>query len=236
MSNVSEKIMNRIKKLMILGLGDPESPEATSAITKATELMQLHGIDKVDLEADGHVKAESLIEEFVEVFNHNSGIWEGPLGLKIATSFDCKMITVRRERGILPQRAFLGAKGDVALSIYFFKFIRMQIQRRSEEYKLVKDQKTYGYGCTLKVIDRLEEMYKKRKEVMTPDTQALIVIKGNDVAKFYKEQYPHTRKASRGKLTGNHDAFLAGQSDGSKIQMNRQVDSKSATGAIMIGG
>lgn len=237
MSNDTTKIMERIKKLMALGLGDPDSPEAKSAMDKAATLMEQYGVSEIDLDKDGHVKVDSMVEKFVEVFSKHTEIWEAPLGNKIAKSFDCRMLTIRSAwKNDLPTRTFLGAKSDVELATYFYKFIRMQIFRRSEaEYRLVRDRKAYGYGCTLKVVERLQEMYAKREEIMTAGTKDLMVVKKDDVSRYCNRKYPHTNKRKGGKITGDYNAFNKGKEDGGKIQMSRQVGNKSASGATLIG-
>ena len=236
-NKVSDKILQRIKKLMALGLGDPDSPEAKSAMDKVAELMQEHGVAEIDLEDNGHIKTSSLIEEIVECYSKSTDKWERVLGTQIAKAFDCKMLTLNSGKYFPNSRTFLGAKSDVKLSIYFYKFIRMQIMRGAEsQFDLIRDQKSYGFGCVSKVVERLKDMYAKREEVMTEESQALIVVKKDDVVNFYKEKYPHTTKGGSYKITGSADAYSKGQADGNKIQMSRQVGNKSATGAVMIGG
>jgi len=234
---VSDKVLSRIKKLMALGLGDPDSPESKSAMDKVAKLMQEHGVAEIDLDADGHVNVDALLEEFVEVYSKKTDRWERALGHCIAVSFDCRMITLISKSG-LPTRSFVGTRSDVDLSIYFYKFIRMQIMKRAEKlHRLVADQKAYGYGCTIKVNERLKEMYTKREEVMTSDSHALILIKKDDVTKFYNKKYPSRKKGSAFNINNtNADAFNQGIKDGDKIKMSQQVGNKSATGATMIGG
>ncbi len=232
---VSDKIVQRIKKLMALGLNS-ETPEAKSALNKAVALMQQYNVAEMDLNDDGHIKENLLVEEFVEVFSKTTDSWERILGTHIAKAFDSKMITIMQGRGQLPKRAFLGSKSDIALAIYFYKFIRMQIMRGAEtQFPLVRDQKTYGYGCVMTVSKRLDTMYKKREKVMTSDSRALIVVKNEDVAKFYDNKYPGRKKGSKMNINGSSNAFYAGQADGEKIKMSQQISNKSATGAIMIG-
>lgn len=233
----NDKIIGKIQKLMALGLGDPDSPESKSAMIKVALLMEQHGVASADLDEDGHIDVNKLMEIFVSVYSKTTDAWERILGTKCALVFDCKMITITMGRGSLPRRTFLGAESDVKLATYFYKYIRMQIMRRAEKtYKLIRDQKTYGYGCTVKVIERLEEMYAKRQEVMTSDSRALMVVKSGDVTKFANERYPSSRTQKPKACAGSYGAYQKGQNDGSKISINQQVGDTSPTGAAMIGG
>ncbi len=234
---VSEKVVEKIKKLIALGLSDPDSPESQSAMNKAAELMEEHGVASMDLDSHGNVNAGSLLKEFVEVYSIQTDAWERILGTKIAKSFDCRMITITSNYG-LPTRAFLGTKSDVLMSVHFYKFIRMQIMRRAEaHFKRVNEQKSYGFGCVSKVGQRLDDMYKKREEIMTAGTKDLMLVKGSDVMKFVAEEFPHLTKKNVNVNIGSRDAYERGVLDGESIKMNRQVsgETRTASGNIMIG-
>jgi len=231
MSN--DKLIDRIKKLMMLGLSDPDSPESKSAMEKAAALMEEHNIQDVDI-TETNTSAK-MVEMFVPVFSKTTDAWERVLGTSIAKCFDCRMVTMLAGHN-LPSRAFLGTAIDVELSIYFYKFIRIQIRRRAESaFSLARDQRTYGYGCTIKVAERLDDMYGKRQEIIAKSgTTALMLTKTHEVDKFYREKYPKTN-ASKHRLTGSHEAFRSGMADGNKISINHQVGGSAKNGTLAIG-
>lgn len=221
--NVQEQMREKIKKLMRLGLDDPDSHESQRALEKAADLMAMYDIQNIDMNEDGSVKPAALVETFVEVYDKHSDAWEGPLGFNIAECLDCQMLTIRR-RDRLPRRSFMGASDDVDMAVFFFKYIRMQIQRMAEsKYKLIRDRKTYGYGCVITVIERLQSMYEYRKKsAAIAGTTALMVVKSDSVDQYVKSKYK-VRKRRKIQLTGSMDSLNKGIDDGNKVQINKQV-------------
>ena len=229
---MEDKLVNRIKKLLTLGLKDPESPEAKLAMEKAGELMAKYGLE-VQLDEDGCLDRASIEEQLVEVYSRWTDVWERPLATSIGNAFDCRAITVTSGHR-LPTRLFLGEKNDLELAVYFYKFIRMQIMRMAEsKYKSAQDRSTYGYGCVCRVDERLKEMYAKKEEAITTDGRELMVVKKDAVDKAFREKFPNTRRSST-RITGSRQAFNEGYSDGDRVKMSRQVGG-SANGSLMIG-
>jgi len=229
----NEKIVDRIKKLFALGLKDPDSPEAMSAMSKAKELMDKYNIATIDMEDDGTIKDSNIIQTDID-FMDQTNTWEGVLSVHICKAFQCEVVravdTFTKQKRIV----MFGAKTDIDFASFLMKFTRLQIQKLLEKsgYTVPADKKTYCLGCVHTVGKLIKEAFvdppKMDKTVEETNTQhALIVVKSDAVARKFDQAFPNRRQGRKVQANGSRDAYMNGIVDGSKVKLNRQLGGQS---------
>jgi hypothetical protein len=229
---MDERLVAKIQKL--LALGASEGPEAKSAMAKAGQLMAENDIGLEDI-SDGSLKEEGILEELVSLTSKNILVWEVTLAQTLCKAFDCRCLKQTSWSG--DKRAFIGTKSDLKLLIWYYKFLRIKVAREAEtKFRLVRDQKSFGYGAVQTLSYRIMDMFAAKQQAMTNDTKALVLVKTDAVEKFINSNYRITpgRRQTISNINGN--AVSAGQEAGRNMSLNRPITgNKSATGAPMIG-
>lgn len=229
---MNEKVISRIQKLLALGAG--EGPEAESAMAKAGQLMSENDIGLEDI-SDGSLKEDGILEELVSLTSKNILVWEVTLAQTLCRAFDCKCL--KQTSWLGDKRLFIGAKSDLKLLVWFYKFLRIKVAREAEtKFRLVKDQKSFGIGAVQTLSHRIMDMFTSKQQAMTNEKNALIVVKTNAIQQHIYKNYRTTagKRASFSNI--NQNAVSAGQEAGRKMALNRPITgSKSATGARLIG-
>ena len=232
---MDKKLLRKIQKLLALGAGD--GPEAESAMKKAGELMAANNIGLEDI-TDGEIKDDGILEEAIKLNAKNIMVWEVGLSHAICSAFGCKQLKRTDSRG--SDRLFIGTKSDLQLATWFYKYLRIKIARESEvKFRLVKDQKTFGYGAVETLKDRLLEMFIAKETAMNDNTKALVVAKDAAVGRFIRENYNVRRRKSQPLNISNEAALFAGLEAGRKMSINRPITASktskvSPTGARML--
>ncbi|MCK5850432.1 MAG: DUF2786 domain-containing protein [Kiritimatiellae bacterium] len=219
---MNEKILSKIQKLLCLAADSPDSPESKLAAERAAELMTKYGVGVEDIQADGTMADGGIEEVAVASNSKHHQIWEAQLSGALCDCFDCKRILTTRGTDVA--LTFIGAKSDVKILVWFYKYLRLRIAKQAEhEYHLQKDQKIFGIGAVTSLAPRLKEMYKKKEEIILSSSRELVVNKQLAVNNFFSEKYKHLRSKSYNVGNGSRAAMIAGQSAGSAMSINQQV-------------
>jgi|GEM_PF-4442417 hypothetical protein len=218
-----QKILDRLQKLLRLAADNPDSPESQLAGERAAELMAKYNVGLEDVKEDGTIDSSNILESDVVCTVKHHQAWETDLASALCEAFDCQRILTNADNGAKVRR-FIGTKSDVAVLVNFYKYLRLRIAKEAEhKYRLQRDQKMFGIGVARELRPRLVEMYKRKQEVSSEATNALVVCKKDAVANFLSSQYPSMKMKSYSMGSGSMAAYRDGLVVGKSMSINQQV-------------
>lgn len=219
---MNEKILSKIQKLLCLAADNPDSPESQLAADRAAEMMAKYDIGFEDIKEDGTMANGGIEELEVTANAKHHQIWESQLAAVLRTCFDCKGLITSYDGK--DARKFIGAKSDVKLLVWFYKYLRLRIAKQAEkEFRLQADQKIFGIGAVDSLEPRLVEMYKKKEEIIMSSSRSLVVNKQLAVNNFFSDKYKHLKRKSYSVGNGSRAAMVAGQAAGAAMSINQQL-------------
>jgi len=209
-----EQVVKKIHKLLALASNNPESHEAKLAGEKAAELMAKYQIESIKAEGEDSKVSEVSTSRYKAM---NS--WEGVFLVKICDIFECRCLISGNSFRII------GMKADADLALWYFVFIRRTIIRQSEVYsKKKKEQDDFCVGMSIRVTERLNEIYKKKEEQQVKEmTKDLVVLKKGEVDNYMKNNYKLKKNHSKRRRTDAKD-YYAGYKKGDDISLNKPVE------------
>lgn len=227
------KIKDKIRKLIALA-SSPVEAEAKLAMEKAGELMAKYELSIAEVrESEGHDIKDMVEDVFVNGVGDRRRNWEAMLGHAISQAFDAEIILSSGGQIDSWGVHFIGHKSDVELVVFFHKHLRRHVWGMARmNYKTKHDRESYCFGAVETLRKRLNDMYKRKQEVMDESCTALVVVKKGAVSEKVKELYPNLRKSSIGQRSTNWRAFDSGKKDGEKINLNRPVGGSEQTAQI----
>lgn len=218
-----QSMIDKVMKLLELGKEESGgfSPEQKTANEMAARLMAKYALDLSDLR--GAKKGFSFARQKVDPLDEVYCAWEGSLAHCIANAFDVSVI-ITKPRYSAWFLSFLGTKTDIEISVFFYRHLRRTVGRKAEiGFRLKRDRTTYAFGMVDTIDKRLQDLYKRRNEVMDENSSALMVVKVDGLDKYVKDQFPNLRKSQSNKLTGSMESYRKGLADGRKVSLNRPV-------------
>lgn len=162
----TQKIIERIRKLLAIA-GDPSSPsEAENAMCKAQELLVRHRLTLRDVEAREN---EEKIDEISVYKASRASAWRWTLAAHIAEGFRCKGFSRKNWDSNTGQRyshiMFLGREEDVAVAQSVFEFACIVGQELARNNPLGKvSSRSFLMGFAVGVGARLREQREKNAE------------------------------------------------------------------------
>ena len=93
-------------------------------------------------------------------------------------------------------------------------------------------ERNYCFGFVDSVAKKLEDIYKKREELIPSDCRALIVAKKNMTEEKFKELFPKTKTATSKKLTGDYQKYSIEATDSKKINLSRPIEGSTNSAQI----
>lgn len=240
---MDEKKQEMIQKILkLLELGDAErnsNPhERELASKKAQQLMAEHALSFADLR-EGKPKSDIYTRIDIDGSEEVRVVWEGMLANGVGTTFDCFVVSCGGRRGHESydpwKLAFLGAKTDIEISVFFFKYLRRTVGVMSERAAVgARAQDSHAVGMVATIVERLKEMYRKRDEIIaaSADSKALMVVKKNDVDAFVKKEFPSLQKLNN--TIRYDDNYHRGREAGRRVNLSRPIgqDGNHATGQL----
>ncbi len=215
---MDDKILSKIQKLLALAADNPDSPESKLAADMAADMMAKYDVGFEDIKEDGTMSDGGIDEATVTANAKHHQVWESRLSGVLRECFDCKGFISYKGR------TFVGAKSDVKILVWFYKYLRLRIAKQAEhEFRLQADQKIFGIGAVDALRPRLEEMYKKKKEVVLSSSRSLVVNKALAVNNYFDNKYGKLGKTSYSVGNGSRSAHMAGQAAGASMSINQQV-------------
>jgi len=229
-----DKIIDKIQKLIALS-ASPVEAEAKLAMDKAGELMAKYEISIAEIREASGKSINSEIESItIDGIGETRRTWEDLLGLAISNAFDSQIIMTSRYEGYTKQWqiCFIGHKNDVELCVYFHKFLRRHTWGMARTtFSKKKDQDSYCYGIVDTLKERLEEMYKKKQQMMDSTCTALVVTKKGAVDLKMNQMFPNLRLKNLNAHAKNWNAYQKGTKDGHDINISRPISNNNRQSA-----
>ena len=241
MEEKKEAIIAKIMKLMELGNAEQNSNphERNAAMKMAAKLMADYSIDFIDLK-NNKPKGEAFVTMEVDGSVDVRVDYEGALAQAIVRAFDCKMIHSNHNH--YWQMIFVGSKHDIEIAVYFFKFLRRTLYAMANKNVtkesltpcllgkitaayLREAKRNYCFGMVETINDRLQELYIKREEFIPSNCKALVIVRKDDLEKFYQEKFPNSHKLRGRALRGDMNAYHKGGEDGHSVNLSRPISS-----------
>lgn len=211
MKDTSEKVTEKIKKLLALSKNNPSEEEANSALLKAQAMMAEYDISIDECEPDKITYGEERCEH-----KWNMG-YRKPLANVIATNFRCE---VYYHGGSV---IFFGHKMDAKIAKEAFEF--------AYKYAMVAGNKLYNQAYADGTETRgLFNSYcagfiKGLKTKLDEQCTALKLVTPQDVIDSFKEMTAGWKELKGGMRRDNFhpDAFAAGVQDGKTVLNGRRI-------------
>jgi hypothetical protein len=221
-------IIEKIRKLMLKAESGATEQEAMALLNKAYELMEKHNIDMDDVE-DEEQNLGILANE--EVFHSD---WRTSIWLTVSKLFFCdhryvdryhKSATSKRYR---PSRVHLvtGTQANAIMVANYSKYIiktiiRLARKAADEHGGDLEYSRSFIDACSMRVLDRLEEMYQDKRE---NEYLKLIYEQAETVNSMYADEM--LKKKSKSLILnadldgkGSRDGFAAGDT----VNLDQQV-------------
>jgi Protein of unknown function (DUF2786) len=217
-----DDILKKIKKCFALSSSGNEH-EAEAALRQARKLMELHGLNDLDVAAAE--AEERLAKAGAKV---KPAQWESMLAAAVGRVFGCKVIfsaTVVLDAG---DWVFIGCGAEPEVARYAFTVLSRQARRAREHYIKAKLKR-----CKLAAKTRRADLFSNgwvweatsKLESFAPSAAQLAAV-----AAFVERRYPNLAelqaldRSSGRKLTDREfDDLYAGQLRGKEAQLNRGV-------------
>ena len=221
---MDKKLLGKIQKLLALAADNPDSPESKSAAEKAAQLMADNNIGYEDVDQNGNLEDSGIDEIRVSANVKQHQAWESCLSSVLCRIFECERL-VENFGGDNKKRVFIGARSDVQILSWMFKYLRLRIAKAAEDkFSTQRDQREFGLGVINTLTPRLDEMYAYRKKAQEDTTSALMAVgKGIAVKNHFHTKYPNLTTKKHSTKAGNRAAWQSGQQAGSTISLNQQV-------------
>ena len=202
-----------------------------------------YNLELEDIPAEQKMK-DPVERELVELDNHvpyMDAQWYRQLFNTICEFNLCKALRSRSDRTCL---YVVGRKTNRETCLYLFSFLTSTFVRLGKlNYKQFKWQclkaginipssavymKSYLLGC----CEGLEKKFKEEQAAMECNVTALVVSNNKVLQDFLeKEKVSPARRTRQQDIIG--DAFVAGKDDGYNVQINKGVEGRNSTTALL---
>lgn len=226
MSEMNEKIIEKIKKCLELANNNPSAEEAKSAALMAQKLLAKYNISMSDVED----VVEEQIEESPVWFKDlvTWGVargWKYELAAIVASNFRCKHFFYGKQAAV-----FYGHKTDVqvAKEIYTFLFKNGDKLANKLVYKMIRDAKKAGIKSnTSGVYNSFVKGYLAGlKDALGQQCTALMIIVPEDVKNAYAEKSKGFKSMNAGMRSNgfSNEAYSEGVKAGKSAMANRAIE------------
>lgn len=225
-SEVNEKLVRKIEKLLNLGNGSNFVGEAEAALKMAYDLMQQNGISMEDVskvskdEVLGKLGTSVLDEEEKQYRK-----WEQSLIASIARLFDCQVVRTGYNSAYYKKATFsiVGREANRVTAKLMYDWIRSKTMKEARTIcSTASSRNAYCTGVAAGIRKRVNET--KAKEPKT-DKWGLVPI--NEVSQYLRTAFGETKSRS---LTASQvrdaAAYQYGKAEGGRISLNRQFGLK----------
>jgi hypothetical protein len=206
--------------------------EALAAGSKAQELMDKYGLSLSDLKAASPADACGVNEI---VFAGKRKSHEVQFTCMAIAEFTGTKVWASDHDGQGWRMKFFGLHNDVSIATYLFQTFKAAMDYEWTHYWSTQGalhsenvrnvRKNFMLGMAHRLNDRLRAEHKKA-ETAGNDCKAIVVVKEALVAQAFKEKFSFRLRSrtSRHCLQSNGKAYQAGESAGSRVSFNKQLD------------
>lgn len=215
---MSEKVINKIKKLLALADDNSSYKEAESAALKAQELMSKYNINLVELDSKEHSDKIGIYYENI----NNQRCWKYKLAAVVADNFRCKTFVIGAKKF-----GFYGRDSDAEIAKEIFSFLfkkghklanKIVSERKKEGYSVKGIYNSYVLGYVTGINAKLEEQSTKLALVISKEVE--------EEFKSYSMQKNMGTKKSSNLIKNDVDyiAYKNGLVDGRYAMQSRELD------------
>lgn len=238
---ISDKILDRIKKLINLSSNNSNVNEAATAFGQAQTLLEKYRLTLADVE-NLDVLNEEIQESPTALCEGERVVtWKISLADKICRLNSCKVfIRYDYSKGKKNSKyAVVGRPTDIEIVQYLFVSIVSQIEHLCKiEQKLHNGygktwSNNFKHGAAETVAKRLKEAQAVvRQEHATSAGLVLVRQREAEVAVWLKKAVPNMKDRAAVQVRGNLSALEAGREAGKQIQLNKGMEPKKPTGLL----
>lgn len=221
---VEESKLDKVFKLVqgMLNTNGRTSEETATFAAKASALMFQYNISEEDVKAGPRDQASEFENR---IYDPDSGYaWVRTLAHVLGrVSF---VQVVKRVDGKL---GLVGQKHNVTFVCWMFEYLRGQVDRLIEEAYHARHlrynrtfKSDFGAGCVSTVWHRLQEAYGQQVDQASPSSQALVVVKSEDLKTAVHHYYPILKNEQRDSVRDGW-ARMAGQEAGHRVNIDRPL-------------
>ena len=215
-----EKVVKWVQKLMTKA-ADPASTEAEKdAIQRKVEdLMAKYKVTMMEATTPEEIKNHDMMREDVKFVVPGRANWGFHLAWAVGPIFECEAIRTTGTKKV----SFFGFPDDVATCVAFYRTFQMQICFAVDAtgYTTVKQTNSYAWGMVERIKERMDNAYKRVKEIVPVETKDLIVLKEQEVRKFTETHFGKINKSNL-KNTIDQRAFVNGYKDGVHLDISHK--------------
>jgi len=238
---VSDKILNKIRKMLAMSKGQANEHEAAVAAAMAEKWMRKYGLEHEDVLIQ-EIKQDGAVDETYGVSYAKVPSWMNSLSVYVGRLFETE-VRFTSEFVFIENRhqkrkffKFYGTAVDVQVSIWTFTFLIEEFERLAEKHlkeyrESHPDIKVHGrrikesfkYGAMKAVADKVTEIVDVRnKERMEASTStALVVVKKQLIEEKYGK-FSYETGGTNSDLW--YDSYRSGMDAGKKINLNSPVE------------
>ena len=232
--NDIESIKATIAKLITLANNDAATEnEAKVAMDRAKKLMAKHQLEEAQVlreKIKEGVDVKAVQEDADCYYDGKYWNWEAKLGWQMALVFECKAVRGYQQWDYdadmtMRQMHFVGLPSDLSLVLYFFDYCQDEIGRHMElAYPNggQRRQNSFALGMVERIIQRLQDFYKKYQAEMSADCTDIVIFKSDAVQKAYNENFPNA-KLSRTSSQPLSREYLKGLEAGKHVHLSSNL-------------
>lgn len=240
--NVTDKIIERVQKLLALAGGNTNENEASAAVAKAHAILAEHNLSMQQVEAHdastgGEGDERGALNTETKFFEKQwKWIWN-----TVAEANYCSMFSVRLPgEGRTTTYTVVGRKVNAVVASQLAMYLCVTVRRLANEAAKEAGRKDWAYknafitGCALRLCQRIKE--QNETEATAPSGGALVLWTGKEQEKnaaFIKESLGLSLTVSKARR-GRYDAagLQAGRKAGDNVSLAQQVASGEAAKRI----
>jgi Protein of unknown function (DUF2786) len=245
----SEKLADRIRKLLALAGNNPSEAEAAAAMERASALMADHNLTMAQVETLG--TDDERVQEWEEASGRRQ-TWARDIWDAVAKSNFCfycfhtagygfhlrpvgggRVVGVKHKNDL---HIVIGTRGNVDATKVMASYLVETVERLARECKEVRgvhEKHAFKLGCARRLKVRLATLRAERRAEKAKETSAspsnlptvADLYHKHDVANrsFYKELHNRMPKGGSGSTTSQFGAYERGRAAGDNVGLNTQV-------------
>lgn len=218
MSDINEKIVDKIRKLFALSQS-PNEAEAASAMQKAHELLKAYNLSMADVSAEE--KPETASQTFKTNNKNRNEAWKTRLLHVVARGNYCAMITIRGRDGALWHEVF-GREENIAATLAMYEYLEETVRRISIAAKDVVENYSYK-EFRIAMVERLGERLEELKVQEAAEGCTALVVVSDEARKALYAAHSNAR-ASHSNVNRSSDSAEMGRRAAESVSLNRQID------------
>jgi CRISPR/Cas system-associated endoribonuclease Cas2 len=232
--NNIESVKATIAKLITLANNEGATEnESRVAMDRAKKLMAKHSLQEAEVlreKIKQGVDINAVQEDADCYYEGKYWNWEARLGWKIAPIFECKAIRGYQQYDWdtddkMRKMHFVGIPNDLALVLYFFDYCQDEIGRHMEAAYPnggQRKQNSFALGMVERILERLEEFYKRYQEEMSADCTDIVIFKKDAVQKAYDTNFPNA-KTTHSSSRPLSSEYLKGRIAGDRVHLSSNL-------------